>query len=306
MPQLIERLQLLGVEVRHGVTRNGKSKGISYSWNDQKFSGTSLGPAYTWTGLQKHKEIDYQPERDLERINLILLIPDKPLPIEQLEKFLQEIELKQTQFTPPPEDESLRPVLQYYLHQQRGLSNYLVEPLQRQGLGYIDQQKNVVFIKRDINGEKSGALVWDTHRQDNRCMEYPDNSDRSQGWFHLKLGGELDSQIERVFLCDSPIDALSLADIDRNTHKGQPPVKTMYMAVDDPNSLPLELLKNVNRIALAFNNDEQGNQTAQVVQKILPQAKRIEPSGRTWNEILIEAKQKEIIEQKQRSRGFSR
>ncbi|WP_263420126.1 hypothetical protein [Tolypothrix sp. PCC 7601] len=72
MPQLVERLQLKGVEVRHGVTRNGKSKGISYSWNEQKFSGTSLGPAYTFPGLQKHKSIDYQPQRDDERIEYLL------------------------------------------------------------------------------------------------------------------------------------------------------------------------------------------------------------------------------------------
>ncbi|MHC5916999.1 MAG: relaxase/mobilization nuclease domain-containing protein [Nostoc sp.] len=75
MPQLVERLQLQGVEVRHGLTRNGKSKGISYSWNDQKFSGTSLGPAYTWPGLQKHKEIDYQPQRDDELIENLLKNP---------------------------------------------------------------------------------------------------------------------------------------------------------------------------------------------------------------------------------------
>ncbi|WP_265278238.1 hypothetical protein [Nostoc sp. KVJ3] len=75
MPQLVERLQLQGVEVRHGLTRNGKSKGISYSWNDQKFSGTSLGPAYTFPGLQKHKFIDYQPQRDDELIENLLKNP---------------------------------------------------------------------------------------------------------------------------------------------------------------------------------------------------------------------------------------
>jgi uncharacterized protein YeaO (DUF488 family) len=75
MPLLVERLQLQGVEVRHGLTRNGKSKGISYSWNDQKFSGTSLGPAYTFPGLQKHKGIDYQPQRDDERIENLLKNP---------------------------------------------------------------------------------------------------------------------------------------------------------------------------------------------------------------------------------------
>jgi uncharacterized protein YeaO (DUF488 family) len=210
------------------------------------------------------------------------------------------------QFTLPPEDESLRPVLQNYLTQKRGLTNFLVEPLQRQGLAYIDQQENVVFIKRDLNGEKSGALLWDTARLDNRCTEFPENSDRSEGWFHLKLGGKADDKIERVFLCDSPIDALTMAEIDRNEHKGQPPVRTMYMSVDDPDHLPIEFLKNINRIGLAFNNDDRGNEVAQVVQSMLPQAKRIAPNGFTWNEILIEQQQQEMLEQKQRGRGLSR
>ncbi|MBE8989102.1 relaxase/mobilization nuclease domain-containing protein [Nostoc sp. LEGE 12450] len=213
---------------------------------------------------------------------------------------------EQPQFTPPPEDESLRPVLQYYLTQQRALTNLLVQPLQRQGLAYIDQQENVVFIKRDLNGEKSGALVWDTARLDNRAFKYPD-SDRSEGWFHLKLGGEADDKIERVFLCDSPIDALTMAEIDRNEHKGQPPVRTMYMAVDDPNNLPVEFLRNISRIGAAFNNDDRGNQAAQVVQEKLPQAKRIAPSRLTWNEILIEQQQQQQQEElEQRSRGLSR
>jgi hypothetical protein len=271
----------------------------------------SRRPPYTFPGLQKHRGVDYQAQRDDERITEMLLNPAKPLPVEQLQKLLIEIEQKQQQpqWEPPAEDESKRRVLQYYLTHTRALSNYLVQPLQRQGLGYIDHQENVVFIKRDLNGEKSGALVWDTHRQDNRCMEYPENSDRSQGWFHINLGGEPEDKIERVFLCDSPIDALSLAEIDRSPHKEQPPVRTLYMVVHDPNNLPFELLRNIGRIGLAFNNDSQGNETSLVVQKKLPQAKRIAPSGLTWNEILIEQQQQqkqEEQEQKQRSRGFSR
>jgi hypothetical protein len=199
-------------------------------------------------------------------------------------------------------------VLQYYLTQQRGITNFLVQPLQQQGLAYIDEQENVVFIKRDLDGEKSGALVWDTARLDNRCTEYPENSDRSLGWFHLKLGGEPDDKIERVFLCSSPIDALTMAEIDRNAHKGQPLVRTMYMAVDSPDNLPFEVLRNISRIGLAFNNDDRGNETAQVVKSMLPQAKRIAPKGLTWNEILVRERQQqqEMLSQKQRSRGFSR
>jgi hypothetical protein len=212
------------------------------------------------------------------------------------------------QFTPPPEDESLRPVLQHFLTQKRGITNFLVHPLQQQGLGYIDQHRNVVFIKRDLNGEKSGALLWDTARLDNRCTEYPENSDRSEGWFHFKLGGEPDDKIERVYLCSSPIDALTMAEIDRNAHKGQSLVRTMYMAVDDQDNLPFELLRNISRIGLAFNNDDRGNEAAQVVKSMLPQAKRIAPKGQSWNEVFVRERrqQQEELEQKQRSRGFSR
>jgi hypothetical protein len=75
--------------------------------------------------------------------------------------------------------------------------------------------------------------------------------------------------------------------------------------VDDPNNLPFELLRNISRIGVVFNNDSQRNEALLIVQSMLPQAKRIAPSGRTWNEILVE-QQQEILEQKQRSRGFSR
>lgn len=64
MPVFFERLQHLGVEVKHGYTRTGKSKGISYCYQEQAFSGTNLGAAYTFPGLQKHLGIDYQSERD--------------------------------------------------------------------------------------------------------------------------------------------------------------------------------------------------------------------------------------------------
>jgi Relaxase/Mobilisation nuclease domain len=75
MPMLIERLQGEGVEVRHGFTRNGKSKGISYSFLGQAFSGSHLGAAYTFPGLQKHKGVSYQQERDDIAIKQLLLNP---------------------------------------------------------------------------------------------------------------------------------------------------------------------------------------------------------------------------------------
>lgn len=69
MSKFIERLLEVGVEVRHGLTRNGKSKGISYKLSGQAFSGSHLGAAYTWTGLQKHKGVSYQDISDKQLVH---------------------------------------------------------------------------------------------------------------------------------------------------------------------------------------------------------------------------------------------
>lgn len=232
----------------------------------------------------------------------------KPIAFEQVQKVLFEIEQKQLEpeFTPPSEDESLWSVLQNYLTQQRGISSNLVEALHQNGLTYVDQQRNVVFVKRGLNGEKLGALVWDTPRQDNRCLEYGKNTKRSEGWFHINLGKEPNGEIERVFLCDSPIDALSLAVYTLNGHFGQAPKRTMYMVVDSPDNLPLEVLRNISRIGLAFNNDAPGNETASAVSELLPQSKRLAPNHHSWNEDLLDLLHSEQEKRRQQQRGFSR
>ncbi|ADI66309.1 relaxase/mobilization nuclease domain-containing protein [Trichormus azollae] len=76
MPILIMRLQQADISVRIGFTRNGKSKGISYQKDGIAFSGTQLGPAYTFRGLQKYLRIDYQSQRDDVHIEYLL---DNPL-----------------------------------------------------------------------------------------------------------------------------------------------------------------------------------------------------------------------------------
>jgi hypothetical protein len=80
MPELFERLMRQGVEVRHGWTRTGKSKGISYSLDDVAFAGNQLGGRYSFPGLQKHLGVDYQAERDDERLRSLMDngIPPEP------------------------------------------------------------------------------------------------------------------------------------------------------------------------------------------------------------------------------------
>ena len=46
------------------LTRIGFSKGISYNLDGVALSSTQLGKAYTFSGLQKHRGISYNQQRD--------------------------------------------------------------------------------------------------------------------------------------------------------------------------------------------------------------------------------------------------
>ncbi|HEY9711094.1 MAG TPA: relaxase/mobilization nuclease domain-containing protein [Oculatellaceae cyanobacterium] len=72
IPTLIEQLQDAGVEVKVGFTRTGKVKGISYQLDKVAFSGTHLGKAYTFPGLQKHRGVDYDSTRDDDSIKRLI------------------------------------------------------------------------------------------------------------------------------------------------------------------------------------------------------------------------------------------
>jgi hypothetical protein len=307
MPTLIMRLQQAGISVRTGFTRNGKSKGISYEKDGQAFSGTQLGAAYTFPGLQKHRGVDYQTERDDEPINELLLKPVKPLPVEQLEKLFQDIERKQQQpqFTPPTEDKVLWQVLHKYLNEKRYIPDYISQGLHNNQLLYMDQQRNILFIKRDLDGEKTGALIWSKPRENHRTVEYDQNTSTQKGWFYLRLGGQSTDKVENVFLCSSPIDAMSAATYLISSCKGLPPTRTMLIVADDPNNLPMEFLKSFNRVVVAFNNDEQGNKTASAVLELLPQGKRLKTHNPDWSQELEAHLREEQQKQRQQDRGFS-
>lgn len=66
MPQLIDRLKERGIDARVSYTRTGKVKGISYQLEGIAFSGTHLGKAYTFPGLQKYRGVTYDKSQDEE------------------------------------------------------------------------------------------------------------------------------------------------------------------------------------------------------------------------------------------------
>jgi hypothetical protein len=72
MPEFVERLQQQGVEVQVGLTRTGFSKGISYNLDGVALSGTQLGKAYTFSGLQKHRGVSYDKGGDNALIEALM------------------------------------------------------------------------------------------------------------------------------------------------------------------------------------------------------------------------------------------
>lgn len=59
LSQFMHRLKDRGVNARVGYTRTGKVKGISYELAGVAFSGSKLGKAYTFPGLQKYRGVTY-------------------------------------------------------------------------------------------------------------------------------------------------------------------------------------------------------------------------------------------------------
>lgn len=213
------------------------------------------------------------------------------------------------QFTPPAADDNQWLSVQNYLTKKRGLPNYLVSALKESGLLYADERKNLVFGMRSLSGEILGAFVRGTVGEDNTFMGYAKGTKRAESWFYLRLGGEdsdENDEIQRVILCKSPIDTLSVAALEMEIHDGLPPDRTMYLAVDSPQSLPLEFLRTIQRIGVTFDNDELGNEAAHAVKELLPQAQIVTPDESDWNQQLLATLERERLEQKPRSRGLRR
>jgi len=67
-----------------------------------------------------------------------------------------------------------------------------------------------------------------------------------------------------------------------------PPERTLYMAVDNINSLPVERLQNVPNILVTFGKDQSTNAAAQRVLELLPQSQQVLSKAADWNQQLLE------------------
>ncbi len=62
----------------------------------------------------------------------------------------------------------------------------------------------------------------------------------------------------------------------------------MILATDGMGSVPVDWLKQVERVEVAFDRDAAGTEMAKRIQQEIPQAMRVEPERKDWNEDLQE------------------
>jgi hypothetical protein len=183
-------------------------------------------------------------------------------------------------------------VQQRYLVETRKLPMALIERLHDKGLIYADDFQNAVFVRHSMTegqwqrGEVTGASLRGTWGEQNAFRGMAAGTVRDQGWFWLGTGR---GSISRVMLTESPIDAMSLAMLDRQ-NRAQAGV-TIYLSVDGVGALPMEPLKAVmqqgGKVAISFDADKSGELMAWRVVQQLQGAERLLPTvGKDWNEQL--------------------
>lgn len=193
-------------------------------------------------------------------------------------------------FQRPVEDKALWSEVAQYLTSKRGMPPNFVQALYQRGLIYADAHQNAVFVMRNFNDQTNGAFLRGTKGENNTFKGYHKGTKRSDSWFYFHLGGQAQGKVERAVLCKSPIEALSFATLELKAYKGIVQQRTMYLAVDNPKSLPVDFLSTVPVVEMAFDNDAWGHETALTIGHLLKNATtvRTKAKGKDWNGQLVE------------------
>jgi Toprim-like/Protein of unknown function (DUF3991) len=195
----------------------------------------------------------------------------------------------------PVRDERRWAVVRDYLVETRKLPAPLVDRMQERGLVYADLMQNAVFVRYAVDcqgsgwqrGEATGATLRGTWGEGNSFHGLAPGSDRETGWFWIGAGS---GEISRVLLTESPIDALSLATLDRSRRQTQG--VTIYLSTDGAGAVPVSALQSVlergGQVVVAFDADAAGEEMAWRVAQQLPGVRRMTPAyDKDWNERLV-------------------
>ncbi|MEG4396654.1 relaxase/mobilization nuclease domain-containing protein [Microcoleus sp. BROC3] len=297
MPEFVERLQQQGVEVQVGLTLTGFSKGISYNLDEVALSGTQLGKAYTFSGLQKYRGVTYDQGRDNALIEALMQpqhLANAPSETEENELESSEAELaatlSATPATPnelelqlsirPEPDETQWQKVRSHLAVEYSLPLELLDLLHSHSWLYAGSQK-AVFTGRTLEGEARFAFVLD--ERGNFTTTHPLSFEAP---FWVATTGE----IERAVIACNPIEALSILLIEQENSATAP--ATLYLGIERASQLPIEFLQELDNVIIAI---AENSQLARNALALLPNAELVNPQS-SWNDIWIQ-----LIEQEEQN-----
>ena len=187
----------------------------------------------------------------------------------------------------------------------RGISVDTIKMLLDMKLIYQDVHKNIVFINQEQNwGELRGTNTYADarciHRNDcpkftegehhwcknmDACPEYRKDAFRGMvanakkdGFWWFQIG---ESPVEKVYICEASIDAISLYEINRKRHVTE---NAVYASVGGTAKQPaIDRLKKHAGAILAVDNDEAGEQC----RARNPDIRYLIPITKDWNEDLV-------------------
>jgi Relaxase/Mobilisation nuclease domain len=296
MPELIERTQQQGINVRVGYTRTGIVKGISYQLDGVAFSGTHLGKAYTFPGLQKHRGVNYSPKRDDKRIKKLMEQavenPTPALPPKQDDKRIKKLmeqtvenptpAVTQTNSLPIPEPTNWEQI-RLKLSQQYNLPNSLLTELYEKGWLYASQTGQAIFVERTLDDLPTLAKQLEPT---GNFSAIPLNSEATKnGSFWIAT----DATVERAVLLSDPIEVLSVIALESTVDK-EKRKPTLYWSVGDSEQIPLEFLRAIDTVVIAFKDHEKVEDLIAEILAELPQAKKVSPGEAGWNRMLTLSK----------------
>ena len=282
-------------------------------------SGTQLGRAYTFSGLQKHPGVSYDKGRDNALIEALmqpqhLAIAPSEAEENELESSQSELvatlsatanELESSQSelettTPaipatanelelqlsilPERDETQWQKVRSHLAVEYSLPLELLNLLHSHSWLYAGSEK-AVFTGRTLDGEARFAFVLD--ERGDFSTTHPLSSEAA---FWVATTGE----IERAVIACNPIEALSILLIEQenNQDNSTTPPPTIYLGIERASQLPIEFLQELDSVIIAI---AENSQLARNALALLPNAELVNPQS-SWNDIWIQ-----LIEQEQQN-----
>lgn len=171
-----------------------------------------------------------------------------------------------------------------YLTKTRGLPREMVVQLIKNQLLYQDQRGNCVFVCRDQSGQEHGAIISGT-LTNLRYKKVAQGTDVSYPW---AWPGKTTKDVDLLTVCESPIDAISLAYLRPHCRLGHliGLGGLHWQGIDRF----LNRNKNIKRVVIAVDDDEPGRLAASGWKKELSgrgyKVWNIVAEAKDWNEML--------------------